>query len=124
MTDPLDDVLRLVAEGRLTAEEAAPILDALGHDRGGASETEEPGTAGAPERPTRAFASRSRRAAARSSTSASPSRSVGWRSITSPDSRAITSPASATLSTTGCPDRLSPSTMTAAASGSSSNDQR
>ncbi len=27
--DPLDDVLRLVAEGRLTAEEAAPILAAL-----------------------------------------------------------------------------------------------
>ena len=55
MTDPLDDVLRLVAEGRLTAEEAAPILDALGHNRGGASETEEPGSAGAPERPTRAL---------------------------------------------------------------------
>jgi hypothetical protein len=29
MTDPLDGVLKLVAEGRLTAEEAAPILDAL-----------------------------------------------------------------------------------------------
>lgn len=29
MTDPLDAVLRLVAEGRLTAEEAAPIIDAL-----------------------------------------------------------------------------------------------
>lgn len=29
MTDPLDRVLKLVAEGRLTAEEAAPILDAL-----------------------------------------------------------------------------------------------
>lgn len=29
MTDPVDDVLRLVASGRLTAEEAAPILDAL-----------------------------------------------------------------------------------------------
>jgi hypothetical protein len=28
--DPLESVLRLVAEGRLTAEEAAPILDALG----------------------------------------------------------------------------------------------
>jgi hypothetical protein len=27
--DPLDDVLRLVAEGRLTADEAAPILAAL-----------------------------------------------------------------------------------------------
>ena len=29
MADPLDEVLRLVAEGRLTAEEAAPVLDAL-----------------------------------------------------------------------------------------------
>jgi len=29
MTDALDQVLRLVGEGRLTAEEAAPILDAL-----------------------------------------------------------------------------------------------
>lgn len=30
MTDPIQDVLRLVAEGRLTPAEAAPILDALG----------------------------------------------------------------------------------------------
>lgn len=29
MTDPLDRVLQLVAEGKLTADEAAPILDAL-----------------------------------------------------------------------------------------------
>jgi hypothetical protein len=29
MSDALDEVLRLVAEGRLTAEEAAPVLDAL-----------------------------------------------------------------------------------------------
>jgi hypothetical protein len=29
MSDALDTVLRLVAEGRLTAEEAAPLLDAL-----------------------------------------------------------------------------------------------
>jgi hypothetical protein len=29
MSDPADDVLRLVAEGRLTAEEAGAILDAL-----------------------------------------------------------------------------------------------
>jgi hypothetical protein len=36
MTDPLDNVLKLVAEGRLTAEEAAPILDAL-DSRGKAS---------------------------------------------------------------------------------------
>ena len=30
MTEALERVLRLVAEGRLTAEEAGPILDALG----------------------------------------------------------------------------------------------
>jgi hypothetical protein len=29
MRDPLDDVLRLVAEGRLSPAEAAPIIDAL-----------------------------------------------------------------------------------------------
>ncbi|MEO5704816.1 MAG: hypothetical protein ABIZ52_08755 [Candidatus Limnocylindrales bacterium] len=29
MTDPLDRVLQLVAEGKLTADDAAPILDAL-----------------------------------------------------------------------------------------------
>jgi hypothetical protein len=29
MADPLDDVLRLVAEGRLSPDEAAPIIDAL-----------------------------------------------------------------------------------------------
>jgi hypothetical protein len=29
MTDPIDQVLKLVAEGRLTAEEAGPVLDAL-----------------------------------------------------------------------------------------------
>ena len=29
MRDPIDQVLELVAEGRLTAEQAAPILDAL-----------------------------------------------------------------------------------------------
>ena len=29
MTDPLDDVLRLVAEGRLSPEEAASVIDAL-----------------------------------------------------------------------------------------------
>ena len=31
MTDPLERVLNLVAEGRLTADEAAPILEALQH---------------------------------------------------------------------------------------------
>lgn len=30
MADPLESVLQLVADGRLTAAEAAPILDALG----------------------------------------------------------------------------------------------
>jgi hypothetical protein len=40
MTDPLDRVLKLVAEGRLTAEEAAPILEALERGSG-------PGFAGA-----------------------------------------------------------------------------
>src|SRR4051812_42055317 len=30
MADSLEQVLRLVADGRLTAEQAAPILDALG----------------------------------------------------------------------------------------------
>ena len=39
--DPLDEVLRLVAEGRLTAEEAAPILAAL---------DDAPAGAGAPDR--------------------------------------------------------------------------
>jgi hypothetical protein len=35
--DPLDEVLRLVAEGRLTADEAAPILAALDERPAGAS---------------------------------------------------------------------------------------
>ncbi len=33
MADPLEDLLRLVAEGRLTPEEAAPIIEALGLKR-------------------------------------------------------------------------------------------
>jgi hypothetical protein len=41
--DPLDDVLRLVADGRLTAEEAAPIIAALDERPG----TPPPGTPGA-----------------------------------------------------------------------------
>ncbi len=36
MPDPLDDVLRLVAEGRLSPDEAAPIIDALATARGAA----------------------------------------------------------------------------------------
>ncbi|HLO36697.1 MAG TPA: hypothetical protein VK194_11465 [Candidatus Deferrimicrobium sp.] len=45
MPDALERVLRLVAEGRLTAAEAAPILDALGtadRDDDGPRETPEP----------------------------------------------------------------------------------
>ena len=42
--DPLDEVLRLVAEGRLTADEAAPILAAL-DERGGPAPRPDP-TAG------------------------------------------------------------------------------
>jgi hypothetical protein len=40
MADALEQVLRLVAEGRLTAEQAAPILDALG--TAGFDEPDEP----------------------------------------------------------------------------------
>jgi hypothetical protein len=36
MPDPLDDVLRLVAEGRLSPAEAAPIVDALAAARAAA----------------------------------------------------------------------------------------
>jgi hypothetical protein len=41
--DPLDQVLRLVAEGRLTAEEAAPILAAL-DEQAPAQTATQPGT--------------------------------------------------------------------------------
>jgi len=44
MTDPLERVLELVASGRLTAEEAAPILDAL--EAKAAAASAETGTAG------------------------------------------------------------------------------
>lgn len=47
--DALESVLRLVADGRLTAEEAGPILDAL-DDRGAAPRTD-PGPADASARP-------------------------------------------------------------------------
>jgi hypothetical protein len=45
MPDPIEQVLKLVAEGRLTADEAGPVLDALqaadrlGHDAGGDATT-------------------------------------------------------------------------------------
>ena len=41
--DALERVLRLVAEGRLTADDAAPILDAL-EERGGPAEARSPAT--------------------------------------------------------------------------------
>jgi len=50
MTDPLDRVLKLVAEGRLTAEEAAPILDAL--DSRGKPPVWAPFAADEPQAPT------------------------------------------------------------------------
>lgn len=54
MADSIEEVLRLVAEGRLTAEEAAPVLDALqaGQDgEGGPAEgaaTDSPPAGGLP----------------------------------------------------------------------------
>jgi len=45
MRDPLDDVLRLVAEGRLSPEEAAPIIEALASVREAASRTRDAGSA-------------------------------------------------------------------------------
>jgi hypothetical protein len=49
MGDAVDDVLRLVADGRLTPEEAAPILDALtAADRASRGSTTGPAAPGAP----------------------------------------------------------------------------
>jgi hypothetical protein len=45
MRDPLDDVLRLVAEGRLSPEEAAPIIEALASVREAATRTRDAGSA-------------------------------------------------------------------------------
>ena len=45
MRDPLDDVLRLVAEGRLRPAEAAPIIDALAAARGEADRARAAGDA-------------------------------------------------------------------------------
>jgi hypothetical protein len=50
MTDPLERVLELVANGRLTADEAAPILEALesrGAGGGGSSRPDDVGGSGA-----------------------------------------------------------------------------
>ena len=73
--DALDTVLRLVADGRLTAEEAGPILDALA--TGAPQPTPDPRPAGGPPRlpvtgPAGPSGSRSPKAAARSSTCACP----------------------------------------------------
>jgi hypothetical protein len=53
MTDPLDRVLQLVAEGKLTADDAAPILAALDRtsrpdEAAGTAPATEPGTGQAP----------------------------------------------------------------------------
>ncbi|HEX7398828.1 MAG TPA: hypothetical protein VF302_03605 [Candidatus Limnocylindrales bacterium] len=49
MGDAVDDILRLVADGRLTPEEAAPILDALtAADRASRGSTTGPAAPGAP----------------------------------------------------------------------------
>jgi len=49
VTEPLDRVLRLVAEGHLSADDAAPILDALQQTRANAATATDPaaGRAGA-----------------------------------------------------------------------------
>jgi len=50
MGDAVDDILRLVADGRLTPEEAGPILDALtAADRASRGSTTGPAAPGAPE---------------------------------------------------------------------------
>lgn len=43
MTDPLERVLNLVAEGRLTADEAAPILEALDRKHAARATAPDPG---------------------------------------------------------------------------------
>lgn len=45
MPDTLEHVLRLVAEGRISAEQAAPILDALGAEDGGSGDAPPSGPA-------------------------------------------------------------------------------
>ena len=45
MADPLDDIVRLVAEGRLSPEEAAPIIDALAAAGSAAAEARRTGAA-------------------------------------------------------------------------------
>ena len=57
MADPLDEVLRLVADGWLTAEEAAPVIDALqavgmaGDDSADSADANEAAGGGAAGRP-------------------------------------------------------------------------
>jgi hypothetical protein len=60
MTDALAQVLRLVADGRLTAAQAAPILDALSAaDLDGPADEERPGGPDQPESPAAPTAERS-----------------------------------------------------------------
>ena len=80
--DALESVLRLVAEGRLTAEEAGPILDALELDAKLRTTNDLDARPASPPRlplaaPAGPSASRSPRVAARSSTCASRSPSAG-----------------------------------------------
>ncbi len=62
MPDPLDDVLRLVAEGRLSPDEAAPIIDALAAARGAADRASAAGEGAreAAREPARGAADRAR----------------------------------------------------------------
>jgi hypothetical protein len=53
MTDPLEQVLRLVAEGRLTAEEAAPVIDALQADDAATDRESQPAPSGSMPRALR-----------------------------------------------------------------------
>ena len=49
MADALERVLQLVAEGRLTADEAAPLIDALESKAGGATERASGAVPGQPD---------------------------------------------------------------------------
>lgn len=50
VADPIEDVLRLVAEGRLTPAEAAPIVEALGRGRASGDAGAAQPAAGGPRR--------------------------------------------------------------------------
>ena len=53
--DAIERVLRLVSEGRLTAEEAGPILDALDGGGGSARRGDDPQPTGTDDAPARAL---------------------------------------------------------------------